>query len=755
MAVKLACLNQPKQRPGADSGYLDAFIHSQKPDLLHARLANAMEDLRRLLPEGKRLRLFSGDYKLPAKPHQVDPCVFKWLLPFGSQTFILPSVKKSFKLPLEILRVFVRAPMSRQIRHLYEFGPFRLDPEKPCLWRDGEPVALTPKAVETLLVLVQQNGKLVEREQLMNAIWPDTFVEDTNLNFNVSMLRKALGTDPAGEQYIKTFPRHGYRFNAEVREVTEEVPTLIIEKHTHARVVIEEREFQSAGELTAETSALPQTKATKSKWRVYVAAAVAVISIFAAAAWFWPRAKPAPAGPAGLPTIRTIAVLPIKSLRNDETDRTLSLGLTDTLVTKLGGLPAILVRPVSNAGANPDAIAVGRNINADAVLEATLQRTDRRLRINARLIRVADGALIWSASFDENESDLFRLQDALSLQLTESLGARLSATEMELLTRRDTQNRDAFNVYWRGRFFLEKRNPEKAIAQFQEAIGLDRNYAVAYAGLADAYIWQASFTSGVDDELYGKAKAATDQALKLDPNLAEAYSSLGRIQHWHDWNWDAAEKSFRRALELNPNSVNARQFYSRLLTTLGRYDEALNEMYKAQELDPRSADLGVPLAGILERRGELDLAVRVLESTLEMDKDSSFARRGIGNAYLLKGDYAKVVELGTAAFPNPNETDFAWTSMLATAYYRLGQLAQATAMRNRLSRLAEKDPKSLFFLAFHDSEVGRKDEALAALTKCIEMREERVVTTKDEPRFAGLKDDPRFLAILLKLNLAN
>ncbi len=202
------------------------------------------------------------------------------------------------------------------------------------------------------------------------------------------------------------------------------------------------------------------------------------------------------------------------------------------------------MRPISNAGAAPDPIEIGRRINADAVLEATLQRTDSRLRINARLLRVGDGSLIWSASFDENETDLFNLQDALSLQLTQSLGARLNPTDIEQLTRRDTQNREAFKVYWRGRFFLEKRDPEKAIAQFQEALTLDPSYAVAYAGLADAYIWQASFTSGNDKELYGKAKTATDQALKLDPNLAEAYSSLGRIQHWYDWDWEGAEKSF-------------------------------------------------------------------------------------------------------------------------------------------------------------------------------------------------------------------
>jgi DNA-binding winged helix-turn-helix (wHTH) protein/tetratricopeptide (TPR) repeat protein len=643
--------------------------------------------------------------------------------------------------------------MSRQIRRVYEFGPFRLDPEKPCLWRDGEPVSLTPKAVETLLVLVQQNGNLVEREQLMNAIWPDTFVEDTNLNFNVSMLRKALGTDDSGEQYIKTVPRHGYRFNAEVREVTEQVPALVIEKHTRARVVIEEREFPTEAELALERAALPPAVLPRRNRKVYAAAAAALVLAVVAIAWYWDRSHTSPA--VGAPAIRSIAVFPLKPLRDEEADRMLSLGVTDTLVTKLGGLPSIKVHPVSNPGAAPDPIEIGRKLNADAVLQATLQRTDSRIRINARLLRVVDGSLIWSASFDENETDLFKLQDALSLQLTQSLGARLNPKEMELLTRRDTHNREAFHIYWRGRFFIEKRNPEKAIAEFQRAISLDPTYALAYAGLADAYIWQASFTSDADTELYGNAKTATDKALELDPNLADAHSSLGRIKHWHDWDWAGAEKSFQRAIELNPNSVNAHQFYSRLLTTLGRYDEALAEMYKARELDPRSADLGVPLSGLLEKRGEFDEAISVLQSTLEMDKDSVFARRGIANAYLLKGDYARVIELGSKLFPDPKESDFAWTSMLATAYYKLGQMDNATALRDRLKKMAERDPKSLYFLAFHDSEIGRKDEALAALQKCIELREERVVTTKDEPRLAGLKDDPRFQGILRKLNLAN
>src|SRR5438046_6618775 len=149
---------------------------------------------------------------------------------------ILSAREKSFEFPLETVRKFLRSVMSNRVRHLYEFGPFRLDPEKPCLWRNGEPVALTPKAIETLLVLIQQNGKLVEREALMNAIWPNTFVEDGNLNFNVSMLRKALGTDEAGEQYIQTVPRHGYRFCADVREVNEEVPAQVVDRRANDRV---------------------------------------------------------------------------------------------------------------------------------------------------------------------------------------------------------------------------------------------------------------------------------------------------------------------------------------------------------------------------------------------------------------------------------------------------------------------------------------------------------------------------------------
>ena len=239
----------------------------------------------------------------------------------------------------------------------------------------------------------------------------------------------------------------------------------------------------------------------------------------------------------------------------------------------------------------------------------------------------------------------------------------------------------------------------------------------------------------------------------MNPDLADAHSSLARIKYSHHWDWTGAEESFLRAIELNPNAVNARQFYSRLLTTLGRYDDALAQIYRARELDPRSADLGIPLYGILEKQLKYDEGIKVLEATLAVDRESQFARRGTAKLYLLKGDYPKVIELGNEHYPDGKNVDFAWASMLATAYQKVGQTRLADEMRGRLKKLSETDPKSLYFLALHDTEVGRKDEALAALQKCLALHEERMIWTKDEPRFANIADEPSFKLILQKMRL--
>ena len=628
--------------------------------------------------------------------------------------------------------------MSNNVKHFYEFDEFRLDAETPGLWRDGKPVHIFPKALEILVLLVGKHGAIVSREELLETVWHNTFVEESNITYTVSLLRKTLDEHDK-KHFIQTIPKHGYRFAADVREVGETGEAIPI--------------------IPTDSISINQPKA-QIRWHFIAIILLGLFFVSSFAVWWnFGDGRGLSSVPVGERNIRTVAILPLKTLTEGEQSKALSLGLTDSLISRLGSLNRFAVRPFNSVKdyteTDQDPLKFGETLKVDAVLEGTLQRTENRLRVNLRLWDVRDGAQLWQDSFDSAEADFFNLQDTISTKVTNSLVSQLIEKDREILTKRDTENRDAFDAYWRGRFFIEKRNTEKAIAEFQQAINLDPNYALAYTGLADAYIWQANFTFGADAELYGKAKTATDKALELDPNLADAHSSLGRIKYNYDWDWRGAEESFRRAIGLNPNSVNAHQFYSRLLTTLGRYDEGLAEIYKAQELDPRSADLNVPLSGILEKLGRFDESIKVLQSTLEMDKDSKFARRGIGNDYLLKGDYAKVIELGNELFPNQAETDFAWASMLTTAFYKTRQMNNATAMRNHLKKLAENDPKPLYFLALSDSELGRTDEAVAALQKCFELREERMIWNKDEPRFDNLKNDARFREILRKMNLAN
>ena len=625
--------------------------------------------------------------------------------------------------------------------HFYEFGGFRLDAEKNGLWRGDQLVAIAPKALELLILLVRRRGNIVSREELLETIWHETFVEEANINYTVSQLRKILKENyPEGAPFVQTVPKQGYRFLPEVKEVVET-------------------------DLKAENLAgLPDdtgTTAQKSqiRWHFIAVILLGVLLLTSFAAWWELNDRRGLSSvPVGERNIRTVAILPLKTLNESEKNKALSVGLTDSLISRLGSLNRFAVRPLSSVkdytGNEHDPLKFGAELSVDAVLEGTLQEAENRLRVNLRLWDVRDGAQLWQDSFDSTEADFFILQDAISNKVTQSLVAQLLEKDREILARRETENRAAFDAYWRGRFFLEKRNTEKAAAEFGQAVNLDPNYALAFAGMADAFIWQANFTSDSDAELYEKAAIATGKALELDPNLADAHSSLGRIKYSHKWDWRGAEESFRRAVELNPNSVSAHQFYSRLLTTLGRYTEALEEIYKARDLDPRSADLGVPLSGILEKQGRFDESISVLQSTLEMDRDSTFARRCLGNGYLLKGDYAKVIELGNEWFPNLNDVDFWWASMLATAYYKNGQTGQAAALRRNLKKMAETDPKSLYFLALHDAETGRTEEALAALEKCLELREERMIWTKDEPRFNNLKTDARFQQILRKMNLA-
>ena len=648
--------------------------------------------------------------------------------------------------------------MSRRIRNIYEFGPFRLDSERLTLWRDGELVPLTPKVAETLLIMIQQNGKLVERKALMNAIWPDTFVEDGNLNFNVSMLRKALGTDDAGEQYIQTIPRHGYRFVADVRAVTEEVPALVVEKQTHARLVIEERQLPQ--QLDGKTEEPPIQAQGRKIRLVYAGAVVAFLVAIALVIWFFIfSSRTRTPTTVAAPQIRSVAILPLKTFDDTEKSKTIALGLTDLLINRLGSLNRFVVRPLNAVGgyaeSNQDPLKFGEALKADAVLEGSLQTSGNRIRVNVRLWSVRDGTQRWQGSFDSVEAEVFHLQDEISFKVTQSLVSNLLEKDREILTKRYTENTEAFRSYVRGRAIMDSRTPnsaEKAIEEFKNAVTIDPTFALGYVGLAHAFTRLAFGASGEEAaRFYARAKASAEKALSLDPDLAEAHAALGNVRRIYDWDWAGAEKNFQRAIGLNPNFAKAHLWYALLHSNLGRNDEALIELKRAMEIDPISQDIKAGHVTVLEGRHEFTEALALSRQYAKFD---NLPKRAEATFLFHLGKYSEAIEISEPQLAAKNAQRFVWLSLLATAYHRTAQVEKRDETLNQLEALAQTDTKALYSLAENYTELGRIDEALVALEKCFSVREERMMWLKVEPRFAELKSNARFQEILRKMNLA-
>lgn len=627
--------------------------------------------------------------------------------------------------------------------HRYEFGAFRLDSEPPSLWRDESLVPLPPKALEMLLLLVRQREIIVSREELLETVWRDTFVEEGNINYTVSLLRKTLDKDDRG-RFIQTVPKRGYRFVADVVEVS---------ANGHA---------ENAARNVEVAIPIEQLK-PKIRWHSIGLVLLGVLFVTGFVTWrsLHNGKKPSTTAVANR-NIRTVAVLPLKTLADDGS-KSLSLGLTDSLISRLGSLNRFSVRPLSAvrgyAEVDQDPLKFGETLKVDVILEGTLQQTDKGLRANVRLWDLRDGAQLWQGSFDSTEADFFNLQDAVGNGVMQWLHSELQEKDRELLTRRYTNNPEAFRAYVRGRAILDAKNPanfEKAIDEFQKAVALDPTFALAYAGLADASIRQGFNTSGANqEELYTRSKALAQKALDLDAETPEAYAALGTIKRIYDWDWAGAEREFRRAIELNPSYARARLGYALLLSCLGRSDEALVEIKRAMEIDPLSQDVKSGYLTILEGRGEYAEALAQAEENVKFNKEYRRGMRGVATFLFHLSEYPRVIEISEQELTAKNSQEFVWLSLLITAHHRSGQTGKRDERLRQLEEVARTDSKALYALAENYAELGRTDDALAALEKCIEVREERMMWLKVEPRLANLKGNAHFDEILRRMNLAS
>lgn len=637
---------------------------------------------------------------------------------------------------------------------VYEFGKFVLDPEGRTLFSDGRPIRLPAKEFETLVLLVENNGRAMSKDEMMAAIWQEAYVEEGNLAKQISRLRKILNSN--GEQFIETVPKHGYRFSAAdlSRIVKTEEAQIVLEKRTIRKIGIEV-EQEDAEERSLPAGSAGKRQLSDSRWIILVLACIFLLGLIGAQYYF----RVSNTQPEKASAIKSVAVLPFKPMGAQDSDEYLRLGLTDALITKLGNLKQIVVRPTNAVRiySTGDPLAAGRELGVEAVLDGYVQREDEQIRVTLQLMSVSDGRLLWSGKFDERFTDIFSVQDAVAEQVARAIEPGLTGEDKRLLGKRYTTNADAHYAYVRGRYFWNKRTAvdlNEAIVHFNEAIAKDPKYALAYAGLADSYSLLADYRGAPGLQSYDNARAAARKALELDDALAEAHTSLAYVSMYRDWDWQGAENEYRRAIELNPNYATAHQWYSEYLAGMGRFDEALTEIRRAKEIDPLSPVINAGEVWILYYARRYDEAIEQGTKLREMVPAFAEVHEYLKRCYDQKGMYREAIASRQV------RRKLAGLDPTETAALKRASAAQSSESywRSRLEQeIAELqgEPPSVFDMAEIYSQLGDKDRAFGWLEKAFEERTYTMMYLKVAPNLDPLRADPRFTELLRRVGLAS
>ena len=679
--------------------------------------------------------------------------------------------------------------MSSEHSEIYEFDKFRLDVSERILWRAGERIALSEKAFDTLCALVRRGNRLVSKDELLTEIWADAIVEENNLDKNISILRKVLGERASTGKFIETVRGHGFRFIAEVRREEEnrgrgegekgrkgereisppsangldlsEPPTIAGGLDaTELQTSNDDSQVENQSEIpnlksqiqTSENNQAqrPKTKDQKpNRFRLVAVVGGLIIVLSLLVFYVWRSGEKSAV--TGAP-VKTIAVLPFKSLGAENRNEALELGMADTLIAKLGG-EEMIVRPLGSvsryAALEKDSVTAGRELDVDIVLDGTIQTSGDRIRISARLFRTSDGRQLWTGQFDEKFTDIFAVQDSISERVAAALRIRLGGVK-----KRQTENTEAYQLYMKGRFHTLKAGSSEiivGISYFEQAIAADPNYALAYAGLSDAYRAFAVGGEMPSGEFMPKAKAAALKAVELDDTLAEARANLGHIYFWYDWNWAESENLHRRALELDPNSADALQFYAHLLSNTGRHAEALAKIRRAREIDPLNLRINALEGMFLLHAGQIDESINRLRKTLELNPNYRLANMFAARAYIEKGMFAEAVAATAKAresVPDSSEPIVYGAYALAKS----GKRAEARAALDELLNLSKTRhvPPSNFALIYNA--LGLRETALEYLEKALAEKDARMVFLKVEPKWNNLRGEPRFIELMRRMN---
>jgi TolB-like protein/DNA-binding winged helix-turn-helix (wHTH) protein/Tfp pilus assembly protein PilF len=626
--------------------------------------------------------------------------------------------------------------MPEKTKRFFDFGRFRLDSVERVLLADSHPVALTPKAFETLLELLENSGHILEKDELLKRVWPDTFVEEGTLVQNISTLRKVLGESPDGTAYIETIPRRGYRFAGAVRKTDFEPRS--------------EENFPPVPIVTAQRAGRPG-------WIVALAIiAVSLVTLFLVRERIWQRSDPAPKK-------IMLAVLPFENLSGDPQQEYFSTGLTEEMITQLGDLEpnrlGVIARTsaMQYKGAKKDTRQIGRELGVDYILEGSVRREGDRVRITAQLIQVKDQTHLWARDYDRNLREILALQSDVASAIAREIKLKLSSEENARLTGTSALNPEAYELYLKGRYFWNKRTEDgfaKAIRYFEQATALDPRYAQPYAGLADAYALLGSLPNAEipRKEAMPKAKAAALKALQLDDSLAEAHTSLAFVMMHYEWDWPGSEKEFKRALELNPNYATAHQWYAVWLMSQGKQDAALEEERRAQEADPLSTIIKTDTAQLLVCAGRYDEALQQAQRALEIDPDFLLGHVYLGEAYTAKQDYQAAISEFQRVLATSKRDVWA-TSGIAWTYALAGQRRKSEAiLRDMLHGAKNREDLALQLATVYAAQ-GEKDKAFAWLEKAYQRRDGGLILFNVVPEYQSLHLDLRFADLDRRIGL--
>ena len=588
--------------------------------------------------------------------------------------------------------------MSSKLPDFYDFGAFRLSPRERLLLREGIVIALTPKAFETLLLLVRNSGRMVGKEEMLQSIWADTFVEEAIVAQNIFILRKVLGG--RADQYIQTIPKRGYRFAASVMEVN--APSASLQEEQ----LRTERDVAGPGKTETQDG-----------------------------------------------RITSLAILPMINESTDPNAEYLTTSITESLVNSLSLLPDLHVKACSTVmryeGRRVDPQEAGLELGVAWVLIGGVSLVGENIMIKVELVDVANGWQLWGKQYDDKISDILRIHENISRNICERLRLKLKGSDPRLLFKLGTESAEAYQLYLKGRYMLNTRTREgyeKAMKAFEQAIEIDPDYSLAYTGLGDSCI-QFDFYGLVPPlETIQKARAAVSKALEIDDGLAEAHNTLASIKLVYDRDRAGAEREFRLAIELDPKLAWAHSGYAHCLLEMSLPEAALAECKLALELEPADPEINQQLAWHYLLARQFPQAIEQLDKTLELSPDFYRARLLLGIAYGQKGSFAEAIREFKRA--NQIEDTPVLSGFLGYAYGMSGNKKEALALLDAMLRKSKRTYVPPYSIALVFAGLNQLEPALQWLEKaCVENGRWRgwLMLT---PEFDGLVSQERFADLL-------